>query len=105
MDALAAYETMCSPILLLPVLSLPLLWLLPPVQAIAAYTLVFVASAAPYFATINAMRKPALVGMQALLHAIGTVRIVEQRPALIWIHSELWSAEGRGRSRSAIRWK
>ena len=84
---------MCHVVLLMPVLGLPLLWLLPGANGVAAYALVVAVSVAIYVGGFRAMRRPVAVGVETLLHAVGTVRFVGERKALVWLRSELWSAK------------
>jgi membrane protein implicated in regulation of membrane protease activity len=87
---------MCHLVLLLPVVGLPLLWLLPPAEGIVAYALLVLVSTWVYLVAIRAQRRPPLIGMSTLLHAHGTVRRVKNRDVLIWIANELWSGESPG---------
>jgi membrane protein implicated in regulation of membrane protease activity len=84
---------MCHLILALPIIGLPLLWLLPPADGIAAYGLVVVVSGAVYAVMMKAMHAPIAVGSETLLHAIGTVPRVEGPRVSIFLHGELWSAQ------------
>lgn len=84
---------MCHLILLMPVLALPVLWLLPFGEGMAAYATVLILSIAIYWLTVKAMRAPLQIGTETLLHAVGTVRAVDGRRGAVWVASELWSAE------------
>jgi len=84
---------MCHLILLMPVLALPVLWLLPLGEGMAAYAIVLVVSIAVYWITIKAMRAPLQIGIETLLHAVGTVRAADGCRGAVWVASELWSAD------------
>ncbi|OGA52368.1 MAG: hypothetical protein A3G24_21075 [Betaproteobacteria bacterium RIFCSPLOWO2_12_FULL_62_13] len=84
---------MCHLVLALPLVALPVLWLLPFNAAVPLYGMVVALSAAVYILAMKAMRMPVSTGAEALLHASGTVRSAEGREATVWIQSELWSAE------------
>ncbi len=85
---------MCHLILLLPVVALPVFWLLPTGDAVVLYAAVIAASIGVYWLVLQAMRAPVVTGIEALLHKTGTVRSVDGRKASVWVSSELWSAEG-----------
>ena len=84
---------MCHLLLALPLLALPVLWLLPFNVAVPLYVVVVALSIVVYILAMKAMRMPVSTGAEALLHAFGTVRSAEGRKATVWIQSELWSAE------------
>jgi len=84
---------MCHLILLLPVVALPVFWLLPAGEAFVVYAAATVFSIGVYWLVLQAMRAPVVTGIEALLHQIGTVRSVDGRKASVWVASELWSAE------------
>jgi len=84
---------MCHLILLLPIVALPVFWLLPAGEATVAYAAVLALSLGIYWLVLQAMRAPAVTGIEAMLHRIGTVRSVDGRKASVWVASELWPAE------------
>lgn len=84
---------MCHLFLLMPVLALPVFWLLPIGAAGTIYAAVVAISLAVYWLMMKAMRRPVAMGIETMQHAIGVVRYVEGRTATIWARSELWSAE------------
>jgi membrane protein implicated in regulation of membrane protease activity len=84
---------MCHLILLLPIIALPVFWLLPAGDASSIYAAVLVVSIGVYWLAVQAMRAPVITGIGALMHAIGTVRNVDGRKVSVWVGSELWSAE------------
>lgn len=80
-------------LLLLPVVALPLWWLLPLGQAAADYAVVLVATAVMFGLAVKAMRAPVLTRAAPLRGATGTVRRAEGRRRATWVASELWSAD------------
>lgn len=83
---------MCHLILLLPVVALPMFWLLPLRVAAPIYGVVLVLAVAAYVMALRAMRRPITAGPEALLHAVGSVRSVERGLAWVWVESEQWAA-------------
>lgn len=84
---------MCHLLLLLPIIALPVFWLLPAEVASGLYAAVILASIGVYWLVVQAMRAPVVAGIEALMHAIGAVRDVDGRKASVWVGSALWSAE------------
>ncbi|HSD53997.1 MAG TPA: NfeD family protein [Burkholderiales bacterium] len=83
---------MCHFLLLLPVVALPVWWLLPLGEAAAVYAVVLVATAVMFGLAVKAMRAPVITGAAPLRGATGTVRRAEGRRGAVWVASELWSA-------------
>jgi len=83
---------MCHLILLLPIIVLPVWWLLPPIEAATVYAVVLLASIMVYRLAVQAMHAPVLTGTAPLLGATGNVRRAEGWDGTVWIASELWSA-------------
>jgi len=86
---------MCHLILLMPILALPLLWLLPLGEGLSMYLAVLIMTGAVYWLAIKAMRAPVVSGKQTVLGRAGSVRSVDGRRGSVWVASELWSAESR----------
>lgn len=84
---------MCHLVLAIPLLALPVFWLLHPAAAIAIYGAALATSAGVYVLAVKAMRKPVCTGREDLLHATGMVREVRGKALMVWVKSELWSAE------------
>jgi membrane protein implicated in regulation of membrane protease activity len=84
---------MCHLILVLPLLALPVFWLLPFGAAMPLYAVTLALTAGVYVLAVKAMRKPVCTGTETLLHAVGTVRAIEGRLIRVWVGSELWSAK------------
>jgi len=87
---------MCHLILALPLIALPVFWLLPWGAAFTVYGSVLVATGIVYGLIMKAMKMPPESGAEALLNAAGRVRSVEGFSATVWIRSELWSADNAG---------
>jgi len=84
---------MCHLILVMPVIALPLLWLLPLGEGIALYAVVLLVTGVVYWLAIKAMRAPVVSGIETLLRSVGSVRFAAGRRGTVWVASELWSAE------------
>lgn len=90
---------MCHLILLLPLLGIPLFWLLPFNYALLSYVVIVLISVLLYWVITKAIRKPVQDGFQSL---IGTKAEVVSRLTpghlaryLVRSHGELWSAYTR----------
>ena len=84
---------MCHLVLLLPILALPLFWLVPLVIAVPAYVAILVVSGWIYWAAVSAMRRPVQTGAEALAHNTGEVIAREDGVLQVRVHSEIWNAE------------
>lgn len=84
---------MCHLMLVMPVLALPVLWLLPLEEGVTVYAVVFLVSGAVYWLAVKAMRSPIMNGTETLLRSRGQVRAADGRRGSIWVASDLWSAE------------
>ena len=84
---------MCHLVLALPLLALPVFWLLPAGAAIPLYGATLAVTAGVYVLAVIAMRKPVCTGADDLLRAVGMVRAVRGNALTVWVKSELWSAE------------
>lgn len=87
---------MCHLILFMPLLGLPLFWLLPLSYALPSYVVIVLISVFLYWLITRAMRRPIQDGFQSL---IGTEAEVESKSApghsaqyLVRSQGELWSA-------------
>lgn len=83
---------MCHLILLLPVLSLPILWLMPLSIAGPLYSLVLFLSGLMYYLTIQVMRRPVNTGAEEILQSKGQVIERHEGAYLVRVHSEIWIA-------------
>ena len=84
---------MCHLILLLPILALPLFWLVPWVVSVPVYILILAISGGIYFFAIRAMRRPVVTGTQTLLRKLGKVVSKDSNGLQICTQGEIWSAE------------
>lgn len=86
---------MCHLMLVMPVLALPVLWLLPLGEGVSLYAVVLLVTGAVYWLALKAMRAPIKSGTETLLRSRGQMRAAEGRRGSVWVASELWSAESR----------
>jgi len=87
---------MCHLILALPIVALPVLWLLPPEVAVPVYAVTVGIAIAVYATAIKAWRMPVRNGIEALLGETGKVVRREGRRVVLNVHGELWSADFEG---------
>lgn len=87
---------MCHLILLLPVISLPVLWLLPLPIALPMYGLGLVFALWVYVLAVKTAGRPVTTGAEGMIGERGRVMRVEGRSAMLQIHGELWFAEAAG---------
>lgn len=85
--------TMCHLILLLPLIALPLFWLLPLALSLPLYLGISALSALIYYLAIKAMRRPVETGVEALMHSTGEVVGKEGKQFRVRALNELWYAE------------
>lgn len=83
---------MCHILLALPLVALPLLWLLPPRIGVPLYGLASASAVVIYWYAIKAMRQPLLNGLDGMLGERGTVAQVDGDSILVQIHGEIWPA-------------
>jgi membrane protein implicated in regulation of membrane protease activity len=86
---------MCHLILLLPLLAIPLFWLVPMSIAVPVYIAVLVLSGGIYYLAIRAMQRPVQTGREVLLHSRGEVLAREGTRFRVRIRSEEWNAESK----------
>lgn len=84
---------MCHLLLLLPLLALPVFWVLPLSEAVPVYGVVSVTSAWIYYLAMRAMQRPVETGADALVHSTAEVVGREGETFRVRLHSEIWSAE------------
>lgn len=87
---------MCHLLLALPLLALPMFWLLPLAAALPAYSAVTVVSAAVYWYALRAMKQPVMTGMEGMIGESGSVVEANGSELLVQIHNELWPATSDG---------
>lgn len=83
---------MCHLILLLPIIALPMLWLLPLGIGVPLYSLVLILAFSVYVMVFRVMRRPVAAGPEVLMHAIGEVRSVDRDRVHVSVLSEQWAA-------------
>lgn len=81
---------MCHLILALPLLALPVFWLLPLPAAVPLYLLIAGVAVATYFYAFSAARRPVEIGRERLFGAGGTV--VSVAPLQVKVDGEIWMA-------------
>lgn len=96
---------MCHVLLLLPLLALPVFWLMPFAAALPVYGVVLASSAAIYWYAIQAMRRPVETGTEGMVGEIGEV--IESRGANLFVRarSENWHAKSAAELREGDRVK
>lgn len=87
---------MCHLLLALPLVALPMFWLLPATAAVFVYSLVLMVSLGTYALAVAAMRRRVVTGAEALLHGMAKVLSVDGKTLTVRVHSELWSARAAG---------
>jgi membrane protein implicated in regulation of membrane protease activity len=83
---------MCHLVLLLPVLALPVFWLVPLSIAAPSYALVVVVSGWIYWLAIRAMRRPLKSGAETLIHTTGEVIGKADGMFQVRVGNEIWYA-------------
>lgn len=84
---------MCHIILFMPLLSLPVFWLLPLNIALPVYLVILALSAWLYYFVIVALRKPVVTGTEHLLNSEAQVIDVHNGQIYVRADSETWQAE------------
>lgn len=83
---------MCHLILMLPVLGLPVFWVLPLSEALPVYGVILALSILVYVYVMRAMRHPVETGTEEILHSTGKVIEVGAKDIRVRVHSEMWRA-------------
>jgi membrane protein implicated in regulation of membrane protease activity len=83
---------MCHLILMLPVLGLPVFWLLPLSEALPIYGVILALSILVYVYVMRAMHQPVETGAEEILHSTGKVVEVGAKDVSVRVHSEMWRA-------------
>jgi len=86
----------CHVVLLMPMLVLPVFWLLPMSLAAPLYGAVAVVSLALYAYAVKAMRQRPLNGAEGMVGEAGRVVEAGERGATLFYHGELWRAQVEG---------
>jgi membrane protein implicated in regulation of membrane protease activity len=86
----------CHVLLVLPLLALPVFWLLPPGFAVPIYAVVLLLSGGTYAAALKAMHKPVVTGKDAIVHGEGVVERSVDGVLSVRILGERWAARAEG---------
>ncbi len=90
---------MCHIMLLMPVLALPLFWVLPPSQSIPIYVLLTVASGLLYWRISSSHKRPLQAGKESLIgteaKVISSLKPASEAQYLVRSAGELWGAMSR----------
>jgi inner membrane protein len=84
---------MCHLFLGLPLLALPVFWLLPLPAAVAVYGVTLAVALTVYGYAMKAMQVPRMSGGERMLGTHGRVVRVDGQRAMLLVGGELWSAE------------
>ncbi|MBI2156111.1 MAG: hypothetical protein HYU26_04265 [Candidatus Rokubacteria bacterium] len=76
----------------LPVLALPLIWLLPLPLALGVYVPLTALSVWSGLAAIRALQSPPRTGLEAMRGRVARVEVVEGGRIVVRVDNELWSA-------------
>lgn len=83
---------MCHLILMLPLLALPIFWLMPLSTALPVYSVVVLLASVIYLLAIRAMRRPVETGYEEILKSTGQVIDIQENITHVRVHSEIWNA-------------
>ena len=83
---------MCHVLLILPLVALPVFWILPLSAALPVYGVVLGLSAAIYWYAICAMRQPKQNGAEGMIGETGEIVITDLGELHVQVRSELWDA-------------
>lgn len=89
---------MCHITLLLPVLALPVFWILPLAASVPVYAVVVIIAGLVYGYAMLAMRRPVETGVEGMIGATGEVVESHGASLVLRIGGEIWS----GRSATAL---
>ena len=94
---------MCHLLLLMPLVALPLFWLLPLPAALSTYAVVVLLSGGVYWLALRAMYRPVITGAEELVGSTGDVVGIHAGRLSVRIHGEVWTATTKDRLRSGDR--
>lgn len=86
---------MCHLILFLPVLALPVFWLLPLSLAAPVYLATLIFSGWMYYVIYGVMHRPKRVGAEALLNRCGRVIKAGGAVSVVRLGNEIWNARSQ----------
>ena len=84
---------MCHIILMMPILALPLFWVLPLSIAAPVYGVILLLSSWLYYFTMQAMRRPTEIGSETMIGHMGEVVDVAEDAIWVRVQNENWKAE------------
>lgn len=96
---------MCHVLLLLPLVALPVFWIMPFAAALPVYGVVLASSAAIYWYAIQAMRRPVETGAEGMVGEIGEVIESGGANLVVRARSENWHAKSAAQLREGDRVK
>ncbi len=88
---------MCHLLLIMPVVSLVLFWILPFEQALTIYLLILATCAVLYWLIWKALRRPVATGIEGMIGGVGEVLQSGEKSAKIFYKGEIWNAESAER--------
>lgn len=83
---------MCHLLLVLPILALPVFWLLPFEIAAPLYAVAVGLAGTVYAIAIKSMHAPVTTGKESLIHATGVVEHVADGVPSVFVRGEHWAA-------------
>lgn len=83
---------MCHLLLVLPLVSLILFWLLPIEVAATLYSFILLFCAILYWLIWKAMRRPVTTGVEGMIGAVGQVIQNGKRTHKVFVRGEIWDA-------------
>ena len=87
---------MCHLVLLMPVIALPIFWLMPPAYAVPIYAVIAFLSGLVYWLITRAMRNPVATGTESIIGTSAEVISASNLPGsskyLVQAGGEIWTA-------------
>jgi membrane-bound serine protease (ClpP class) len=87
----------------MPLLALPLFWVLPMAVAVPSYAAIVGVSGWSYWLAIRVMRRPIVSGREELLGSVGEVVDVGRDRLSVRVHGEVWTATSADKLRMGER--
>lgn len=86
---------MCHIVLLLPLIGLPIFWILPLPAAMTIYAILSLTAGWAYLRLASTAHQPVLTGRDALMHASGEVISKANHCIQVRIVGEIWQAQSK----------
>lgn len=87
---------MCHLVIAMPILAIPIFWLMPPVFSVPIYVVIVIVSGLLYWQITRSMKKPVTTGAESLLNTKAEVVSKSSQPGntkyLVRTEGEIWSA-------------